>query len=111
MSDTDDAPKLEPEWRPTHLLKDIKAGDGSVQLLISTKDSVYDAENIEAGTNSWQVIGSWEESSLVELTKILSTRATEAVATTSSDSKFGSKYGGGQKLGVSTRSSKERESS
>ena len=45
-----------------------------MQLLVSTKDHLYDAENVEAGHQSWQVIGAWEEGSVQELGKILSQR-------------------------------------
>ncbi|KAF5985777.1 hypothetical protein FCOIX_1892 [Fusarium coicis] len=60
--------------RPTHRLQEIKAGDNSVQLLVSTKDHLYDAKDVGAGVNSYQVIGSWEDSSVQELTKILGQR-------------------------------------
>jgi hypothetical protein len=60
--------------RPTHHLQEIKVGDNSVQLLVSTKDHLYDAKDVVAGVDSYQVIGSWEDSSVQELTKILNQR-------------------------------------
>ncbi|KAF5535049.1 hypothetical protein FMEXI_11007 [Fusarium mexicanum] len=74
--DTQMLPKDEIEScsRPTHRLQEIKVGDNSVQLLVSTKDHLYDAKDVGAGVNSYQVIGSWEDSSVQELTKILNQR-------------------------------------
>ena len=93
----DDRPESQP---PIHKLKDIKAGENSVQLLISTKDHVYDADGVEAGNDSWQVIGAWDESALSELSKFLSTRQQTATQGGSSQGVgFGSRFGGGQKLG------------
>ncbi|KAK2589594.1 hypothetical protein QQS21_012725 [Conoideocrella luteorostrata] len=66
--------ETDPADLPTHRLNDIKAGDHSVQLLVSTKDHLYDAESVEAGTDSWQVIGAWGETSVPELSKMLSNR-------------------------------------
>ncbi|QLI68579.1 uncharacterized protein G6M90_00g030470 [Metarhizium brunneum] len=96
----DAAEETDPTLRPTHRLKDIKAGDYSVQLLVSTKDHVYDAENVEAGTSSWQVIGAWDESSVPELSKFLNSRQTTASRDpTGSTTTFGTRYGGGFTLG------------
>ncbi|EXA36941.1 hypothetical protein FOXG_17388 [Fusarium oxysporum f. sp. lycopersici 4287] len=74
--DTQTPPRDETELcsRPTHRLQEIKVGDNSVQLLVSTKDHLYDAKDVGAGVNSYQVIGSWEDSSVQELTKILNQR-------------------------------------
>lgn len=85
-------------FRPTHRLKDIKAGDNSVQLLVSTKDHVYEAENVEAGVDAWQVIGAWEESSVPELSKCLSSRQTIARQSGTNSSAFGTRYGTGKSL-------------
>lgn len=95
----------DPTMRPTHRLKDIKAGDDSVQLLVSTKDHVYDAENVEAGVNSWQVIGAWDESSVPELSKFLSSRQTTIARDYNGKSTFGTMYGSGFKLGRREESS------
>lgn len=86
---------------PTHKLKDIKAGDNSVQLLVSTKDHVYDADGVEAGVDSWQVIGAWDESALAELSKFLTIRQQTQAAQGSGSQRaaFGNRFGGGQKLG------------
>lgn len=74
--DTQGLPKDATELysRPTHRLQEIKVGDNGVQLLVSTKDHLYDAKDVGAGVNSYQVIGSWEDSSVQELTKILNQR-------------------------------------
>lgn len=91
---------IKPYSHATHQLTGIKSGDFSVQLLISTKDQLYDAQNVETGCNSWQVIGGWEESSLGELTSLLSTRPAMASQNTKGTTSFGTRYGGGQKLGT-----------
>ncbi|KAK2678724.1 hypothetical protein RAB80_003905 [Fusarium oxysporum f. sp. vasinfectum] len=64
--------------RPTHKLKNIKVGERGVQLLLSTKDHLYDAENVEAGNHSWQVVGAWEESSVKDLAQMLGSRQAAA---------------------------------
>lgn len=88
-----------PVPRPTHRLKDILAGDNSVQLLVSTKDYIYDAEHVVAGVDSFQVIGTWDESALAELSKCLGARQQTARQGSSRNTAFGTKYGGGKKLG------------
>lgn len=88
--------------RPTHRLKDIKAGDNSVQLLVSTQDHVYDAESVEAGASSWQVIGSWHEASVAELAKCLGTRQASGTQNRSGSSQGAGRreFGGvGRRLG------------
>lgn len=90
-------------FRPTHRLKDIKAGDKSVQLLVSTKDHVYEAENVEVGIDAWQVIGAWEEASLPELWKCLSSRQTIAMQGGTNNTAFGSRYGAGKSLSNGVR--------
>lgn len=90
---------VDPTWRPTHRLKDIKAGDNSVQLLVSTKDHLYEAEAVEAGADSWQVIGAWEESSLGELSKCLGSRQTTGRQSGTDNAAFGTRYGSGKSLG------------
>ena len=94
------ADESDPTLRPTHRLKDIKAGDDSVQLLVSTKDHLYDAENVEAGASSWQVIGAWDESSVPELSKFLSSRRTAGNRDHTGSATFGARYGSGFKLGT-----------
>jgi hypothetical protein len=83
--------------RPTHKLKDVKIGDSGVQLLLSTKDHLYDAETVQAGNDSWQIIGAWGESSVKDLAQMLSTRAPTANHQNTGPASF--KYGTGQKLG------------
>lgn len=45
--------------RPTHHLDSIKVGNHGVRLLVSTKDHLYKANDVEAGKDSWQAIGLW----------------------------------------------------
>ena len=87
--------------RPTHHLEAIQVGDNSVQLLVSTKDHLYNAKNVGAGADSYQVIGSWEDSSVQELTKILSQRQVAANRQTSArteESRFETTHGAGKPL-------------
>ncbi|KAI5459618.1 hypothetical protein BGZ63DRAFT_425590 [Mariannaea sp. PMI_226] len=92
--------------RPTHRLEDIMVGDSGVQLLISTKDHLYDAKSVHAGNDSWQVIGAWDESSIQELGKMLSSREPRlkrqgvAGAGAQGSTSFKSTYGTGHKLGA-----------
>lgn len=81
--------------RPIHRLKDIKAGGNSVQLIVSTLDHVYDADTVEAGEHSWQVIGSWHEASVAELAKCLSTRQAMGTQNRSGSSQDAGKRGFG----------------
>jgi hypothetical protein len=91
----------DPNARPTHHLEDVKVGDLGVQLLVSTKDHLYNAKRVEAGEQSWQVIGSWEEGSVHELGKILGQREANMNRNSESSGRFGSTYGSGQALGSS----------
>jgi hypothetical protein len=87
--------------RPTHRLDGIKVGENSVQLLVSTKDHLYDAKDVGAADNSYQVIGSWEDSSVQELTKILNQRqviTTRQASGYSGSSRFAATHGAGQTL-------------
>ncbi|KAJ3499706.1 hypothetical protein NLG97_g101 [Lecanicillium saksenae] len=84
---------------PTHKLKAIKAGDNSVQLLVSTKDHLYDADGVEAGTHSCQVIGAWDESALGELSSILQSRSRTTAPGTKQSAGFNTRFGDGHKLG------------
>ncbi|KAH8170354.1 hypothetical protein LIA77_09135 [Sarocladium implicatum] len=68
------ASEHDPVAPPTHRLEGIKIGDYGVQLLISTKDHLYDAKDVEAGEHAFQAIGAWEESSVQELSKLISQR-------------------------------------
>lgn len=94
------ADESDPTLRPTHRLKDIKAGDDSVQLLVSTMDHLYDAQNVEAGASSWQVIGAWDESSVPGLSKFLSGHQTAGNRDHAGSAVFGARYGSGFKLGT-----------
>lgn len=87
--------------RPTHRLKGIKVGHNGVQMLVSTKDHVYEAEDVVGGEHSWQVIGSWEEASVTELSVMFTERqkvTANGSAATGSATGF---KGSGQKLGAS----------
>ncbi|KAK7430687.1 hypothetical protein QQZ08_002731 [Neonectria magnoliae] len=88
-------PVGDPEVHPTHRLENVKAGDTSVQLLVSTHDDLYDVKNIAAGANSWQVIGAWHDESVQELGKMISTRQ----AVLNGGTAFGSNHGAGRTLG------------
>jgi len=68
----------------THHLENVKVGSRSVQLLVSTHRQVYNATEVEAGEDAWQVIGAWEPSTASELTQILSQRSTTPAAVPSS---------------------------
>lgn len=46
----------------------------TIQLLVSTKDHLYIAENVEAGICAFQMIGSVGESSLWDILRFLSTQ-------------------------------------
>lgn len=88
---------------PTHRLEDVKVGNHGVQLLVSTKDHLYDAKGVEAGENSWQIIGSWEESSVHELAKILGQRENlPSTQDTSGATRFGATYGSGRTISVNS---------
>jgi hypothetical protein len=92
--------------RPTHHLDGIKVGENSVQLLVSTKDHLYNAKDVGAADNSYQVIGAWEDSSVQELTKILNQRQviTSRQASGSSGAKrFESTHGAGKSLSEARR--------
>lgn len=84
--------------RPTHKLKNIKIGDSGVQLLLSTRDHLYDAESVEAGNHSWQVVGAWGESSVKDLAQVLGSRPTTADRQNGGPANF--KPGTGKKIGV-----------
>lgn len=88
--------------RPTHHLAKIKVGNHGVQLLVSTKEHVYEASEVEAGEESWQVIGAWSEDSVPELRQILSQRSTtiQSKGQSLGPARFGGGYGTGKKLGV-----------
>ena len=64
--------------RPTHRLADVQCGRNGVQLLVSTRDHVFDAKDVVAGDDSWQVMGAWSDESVPELTRMLSQRGSGA---------------------------------
>ncbi|XEV04997.1 hypothetical protein FSHL1_010284 [Fusarium sambucinum] len=91
--------------RPTHHLQEIKVGDNSVQLLLSTKDHLYDAKDVGAGVNCYQVIGSWEDGSVQELTKVLSQRQVieNRQSSTSAEASRFERHGAGKSLAEARR--------
>ncbi|KAM0338621.1 hypothetical protein ACHAPU_011254 [Fusarium lateritium] len=91
----------DPVRRPTHHLEGIQVGDNGVQLLVSTKDHLYDAKSVGAGVGAYQVIGSWEDSSVQELTKILNQRQVNAnrqIPVSTEASRFETTHGAGKSL-------------
>lgn len=85
--------------RPTHRLKDISTGDNSVQLLVSTKDHLYNAEAVSTGTSSCQVIGAWQDSTIEELSNCISVWQNTAARRNNADkAAFGTRYGSGKSL-------------
>ncbi|KPM44504.1 hypothetical protein AK830_g2041 [Neonectria ditissima] len=89
------------EEHPTHHLGTVKAGDACVQMLVSTQDSLYEAKTISVGMNSWQVIGSWDEATTPDLTKMIATREPNSTNTL-----FAQGLGPGHKLGTATNGDK-----
>ncbi|KXH48793.1 hypothetical protein CSIM01_13679 [Colletotrichum simmondsii] len=55
---------------PTHKLEHLKVGANGIQLLVSTKNHLYDAKNVESGDSSFQCVGAWSEGSVQELGKM-----------------------------------------
>lgn len=92
------ASEPDPVARPTHRLEGVKIGDYGVQLLVSTKDHLYDAKDVEAGEHAWQVVGAWEESSVQELGRLLAQREVPRRRDNESIAK-GTFLGSGKKLG------------
>lgn len=56
---------------PTHKLEHMKVGSNGVQLLVSTKNHLYDAKDVEGGNSSFQCAGAWSEGTVHELGKML----------------------------------------
>ncbi|KAL4403615.1 hypothetical protein CABS03_15067 [Colletotrichum abscissum] len=56
---------------PTHKLEHLKVGANGVQLLVSTKNHLYDAEDVEGGNSSFQCVEAWSEGSVQELGKMV----------------------------------------
>lgn len=61
--------------RPTHRVRNTRCGNNGMQLLVSTRDHVYDTDEVEAGEGTWQVIGTWSDESAPELTKLVNQRS------------------------------------
>lgn len=88
----------DPTARPVHHLEHIRVGDNGVQLLVSTQDHVYDAKDVETGQHCWQVIGTWTDQSVQELTAMVSTRSTTRSGNATQSKGFGG-FGTGHTLG------------
>ncbi|KAK1574576.1 uncharacterized protein LY79DRAFT_565534 [Colletotrichum navitas] len=73
MSEPSDSPPSDasPHLRPTHQLEQLKVGENGVQLLISTKDHLYNAKDVEAGRCGFQCVGAWSDDSVRELGQML----------------------------------------
>lgn len=52
----------------------MKAGDDSVQLLVSTQDHLYDIDGCESGRSAWQSVGVWGEDVVIKVTDIIRDR-------------------------------------
>lgn len=90
----------DPAARPIHYLEHIRVGNNGTQLLVSTQDHVYNARDVETGENCWQVIGTWTDQSVQELSAMLNNRsATRGGGNTTQVKGFGTSYGTGHTLG------------
>lgn len=59
-------PNVMREAYPTHRLKSVKAGVNGVQLFVSSKEHLYDIEDMEGGDHVWQAVGVWEDPTIQE---------------------------------------------
>jgi hypothetical protein len=86
--------------RPTHRIKGMKVGNSGVQLLVSTGNQLYDAENIEGGDSAWQSVGNWEGESLLKVVDTLQQRQPSASSpkTAANDNSKLENLGPGQRL-------------
>ena len=94
----------DPAARPIHYLEHVRVGNNGTQLLVSTQDHVYNARDVETGENCWQVIGTWTDQSVQELSAMLNnrsaTRGGEGGGGNAAQVKgFGTSYGTGRKIG------------
>ncbi|KAK1963379.1 hypothetical protein LY78DRAFT_660390 [Colletotrichum sublineola] len=73
MSKPSNSPKSDASGhvRPTHQIEHMKVGEYGVQLLVSTKDHLYNAKDVEAGKGGFQCIGAWSDDSVRELDQII----------------------------------------
>ncbi|KAK2040712.1 hypothetical protein LZ31DRAFT_35959 [Colletotrichum somersetense] len=73
MKEASDSPESDPttHLRPTHRVKKTTCGEYGAQLLISTRDHVYDAEDVETGKSAITCIGSWNDGSVGGLAQII----------------------------------------
>ncbi|KAI1864400.1 uncharacterized protein JN550_008957 [Neoarthrinium moseri] len=46
---------------PTHRLRNVRLGNNSVMFYVSSKDHLYDVEELEAGDGAWHSVGVWED--------------------------------------------------
>ncbi|KAF7534079.1 hypothetical protein G7054_g6512 [Neopestalotiopsis clavispora] len=86
---------------PTHRLRAIKAGARGVQFLVSSKEHLYDVEEMEGGDGVWQAVGVWEDATIQESIRTLRQRQQDGELppkTTIAGEKAGI-FGAGRKLG------------
>jgi hypothetical protein len=62
---------------PTHRIKNIKVGNNGVQLLVSTGNQLYDAEDVEAGDSAWQSVGTWNDEAFIKVAETIRQRQTQ----------------------------------
>lgn len=87
--------------RPTHRVLDMKTGDHGVQLLVSTKDHLYDAKTVHGGIGAWQCIGSWEDPTIQKVATLLSQREGTGARNTADQKSADQRHGKGHRLGES----------
>ncbi|KAK6829426.1 fad-binding domain-containing protein [Apiospora arundinis] len=100
-ADASTPPSARPSSHPTHHIDGMKTGVHGVQLLVSTKDHLYNAKQVEGGDHSWQCVGSWEDQTIQKVTALLSQRtpAPSPAATNGETAGFRDAYGSGYMLG------------
>lgn len=108
-ADTIDSPAAAPPTHeqspklPTHRITNMKAGDDSVQLLVSTENHLYDIKGCESGKSAWQSVGVWSDDVVVKVTDIIRERQpTGGPSAAARDAKPGSTadMGPGRRLGA-----------
>lgn len=97
--DAPKTPNVDDALRPTHHLRHIKVGQRGVQLLVSTKDNLYDAENVDAGDESIQCIGAINDSSFGELARMVMAHQTVRAEGRPAGGDVASFHGDGRVLG------------
>jgi hypothetical protein len=87
---------------PTNHIKDIKVEQDGIQIIVSTRGHLLDVRNVSAGRGSAQFIGTTEDQSLQDVTRVLVQRQgipSDPLAPNGSGSAgFGNTYGSGYTL-------------